>query len=249
MDFKQLVQLASIVLPIIAFLALAIAFAVILQRAGRLLAATRDVERFRRQVGDLGQRIETSLGEISHRVDSLRRGQLDATAISDDLTASLDAVSRYADEARQLQPPLDAARIRSGLISELERAARAIAMIEHGCAIQISARAGARELEAQTAIKRGYLNVLHAREAIHRHRLEAAALTPTDQLRRSLSRPPATTGGPTAGPTAVPTAGPPAGPTAGPSAGSSARPTGGPTAVPPAGPAPTHADPPLDHRM
>jgi hypothetical protein len=244
MDFKQLVQLASIILPIIAFLALAIAFAVILQRAGRLLAATRDVERFRRQVGDLGQRIETSLGEISHRVDSLRRGQLDATAISDDLTASLDAVSRYGDEARQLQPPLDAARIRSGLISELERAARAIAMIEHGCAIQISARAGARELEAQTAIKRGYLNVLHAREAIHRHRLEAAALTPTDQLRRTLSRPPATTAGPTAGAAA--------GPTTGPSPGSTAGPTGttaGPTAGTTAGPAPTHADPPLDHRM
>ena len=39
-------------------------------------------------------------------------------------------------------------------------------MIEHGRAIQASARSGGREIEAQTAIKRGYLNVLHAREAI-----------------------------------------------------------------------------------
>jgi hypothetical protein len=224
-DFRQLLQVASIVLPIVAFLALAIAFAVILQRAGRLLAATRDVERFRRQVGDLGQRIETSLGEISQRVDSLRRGQLDATSISDDLTASLDAVGRYADEARQLLPPLDATRIRRGLIDELERASRAIGMIEHGCAIQISARAGARELEAQTAIKRGYLNVLHAREAINRYRLDAAALTPTDQLRRGLARP--------------------SGPAAGPTAGANAGQTPGPTAGQP----PTRADPPLDHRM
>jgi len=160
---------AAIVLPIIAFLALATAFAVILRRAGRLLAATRDVERFRRQVGDLGERIETSLGEISRRVDALRRGQLDAAAISDDLTASLDAVGRYADEARALQPPVDAVRIRTGLISELERASRAIGMIEHGCSIQISARAGARGLEAQTAIKRGYLNLLHARQSFQDH--------------------------------------------------------------------------------
>jgi hypothetical protein len=82
-------------------------------------------------------------------------------------------------------------RIRTGLIDELERASRAISMIEHGCAIQISARAGVRELEAQTAIKRGYLNVLHAREAIHRHRLEAAALTPTDPAHLGLERRPA----------------------------------------------------------
>jgi hypothetical protein len=188
-ELKQAMEVAAIVLPIIAFLALATAFAVILRRAGRLLAATRDVERFRRQVGDLGQRVETSLGEISHRVDALRRGQVDATTVSDDLTASLDAVGRYADEARALQPPVDASRIRAGLISELERAARAIGMIEHGCAIQISARAGARELEAQTAIKRGYLNVLHAREAINRFRLEASALTPAGEVRRRLDRP------------------------------------------------------------
>jgi hypothetical protein len=198
-SFKDALDVAAIVLPLIAFFSLAIAFAVILQRAGRLLAATRDVERFRRQVGDLGGRIETSLGEISRRVDALRRGQLDATAISDDLTASLDAVSRYAEEARALQPPVAGARIRDGLIDELERAARAINMIEHGCSIQISARAGARELEAQTAIKRGYLNVLHAREAINRHRSEAAAVTPAEEARRTLSRrpppavPPATT--------------------------------------------------------
>jgi len=181
---KDVLAIAAIVLPIIAFLALATAFAVILRRAGRLLAATREVERFRRQVGDLGGRVETSLGEISGRVDALRRGQLDATAISDDLTASLEAVSLYAEEARALQPPAAAARIRAGLIDELERASRAIGMIEHGCAIQISARAGARELEAQTAIKRGYLNVLHAREAIHRYRQDVAAITPGDELTR-----------------------------------------------------------------
>jgi hypothetical protein len=46
-------------------------------------------------------------------------------------------------------------------------------MIEHGRSIQASARAGGREIEAQTSIKRGYLNVLHAREAIS-HQAELA---------------------------------------------------------------------------
>jgi hypothetical protein len=54
-------------------------------------------------------------------------------------------------------------------VAELERAGRALEMVEHGRSIQASARSGGREVEAQTSIKRGYLNVLHAREAIAQH--------------------------------------------------------------------------------
>ena len=39
-------------------------------------------------------------------------------------------------------------------------------MVEHGATILASAQPARREIEAQTSIKRGYLNVLHAREAI-----------------------------------------------------------------------------------
>ncbi len=178
----------AIVLPIAAFLILAVLFLLFLRRAGRLVAATRDVERFRRQVADLAERVETSLGQMSERVDSVRRGQLAAAAVADDLAASLDAVDRYTDEGRALRPPADGEAVRDGLVAELERARRALEMVEHGCAIQASARAGSRELESQTAIKRGYLNVLHAREAIARHAVEAAALVPADPTRRPPAR-------------------------------------------------------------
>ena len=77
----------AIVLPIAAFLILAVLFLLFLRRAGRLVAATRDVERFRRQVADLAERVETSLGQMSERVDSVRRGQLAAAAVADDLAA------------------------------------------------------------------------------------------------------------------------------------------------------------------
>ena len=174
----------TVVLPLALFVILALLFALVLRRAGRLIATTRDVERFRRQVKDLAARVETSLGEVSGRVDAVRRGQVDASAVTDDLAASLDAVDRYADEGRALKPPADADRIREGIIGELERAKRALEMVEHGCSIQASARAGSRALEAQTAIKRGYLNVLHAREAIARLSVEAAELVPTDPSHR-----------------------------------------------------------------
>jgi hypothetical protein len=178
----------AVVLPIAAFLILGALFLLFLRRAGRLVAATRDVERFRRQVADLASRVETSLGQMSERIDSVRRGQLAAGAVADDLAASLDAVDRYADEGRGLRPPHDGEPVRDGLVAELERARRALEMVEHGCAIQASARAGSRELEAQTAIKRGYLNVLHAREAIARHALEAKALVPVDPANRPPAR-------------------------------------------------------------
>jgi hypothetical protein len=175
---------AVVVLPLVGFLVLVVLFVAFLRRAGRLVAATRDVERFRRQVADLAGRVETSLGEVSGRVDAVRRNQLDAAGVADDLSASLDAFDRYTTEARGLHPPVDGHAIRDGIVGELERARRALEMVEHGCAIQASARAGSRELEAQTAIKRGYLNVLHAREAITRHAAEAATLVPATTPRR-----------------------------------------------------------------
>ncbi len=179
---------AAIVLPLIAFLVLAAMFLLFLRRAGRLGAATRDVERFRRQVGDLAGRAEVSLAEMSVRIDAVRRGSVAASALTDDLAASLDAARRYADEARGLRAPHDGYLILDALVGELERASRALEMVEHGCTIQSTMRAGSRGLEAQTAIKRGYLNLLHAREAIARHALEAAALVPADPSRPPRAR-------------------------------------------------------------
>jgi hypothetical protein len=173
-----------LVLPLLAFLILLALFLLVLRRAGRFIAATRDVERFRRQVGDLAGRVETSLGEVCARVDAVRRGQLGADQLADDLSASLDAVGRYTDEARGFHPPVDGRPIRDEIVAALERSSRALEMIEHGRSIQASARSGGREIEAQTAIKRGYLNVLHARESISHQARLAKDLAATDETSR-----------------------------------------------------------------
>ena len=79
-------------------------------------------------------------------------------------------MERYADEAAGPARRGDRGRDpRPDLVAELERAGRALEMVDHGCddpGHRVAARA--RELEAQTSIKRGYLNLLHAREAIGR---------------------------------------------------------------------------------
>ena len=169
-----------LILPLLAFVILLALFLLVLRRAGRFIAETRDIERFRRQLGDLATRIETSLGEICTRIDGFRRGQFGADTLADDITASLDAVARYADEARALHPPAEANRIRDEIVAELERAGRALEMVEHGRGIQVSARSAGREIEAQTSIKRGYLNVLHAREAIVHQARVVASMAPAD---------------------------------------------------------------------
>jgi hypothetical protein len=49
-------------------------------------------------------------------------------------------------------------------------------MVGHGSKILAQARRRGRELEAQTSVKRGYLNLVHAREAIVRHAAAAEEL-------------------------------------------------------------------------
>lgn len=170
----------AVLLPIVAFIALAAGLAVVLRGTGRIVARTRELEHFKSAVRDLAARVDASLGGAAGQIDAVRRRQAGPETISDTLDASTDAVARYADEARNLRGPSSARRIRADLIAELERAERALGMVEHGATIMAAARRGSRELEAQTSIKRGYLNLLHARAAIARHALEAQDLEGDD---------------------------------------------------------------------
>jgi hypothetical protein len=166
----------TVLLPISAFLALAVGVAIVLRRAGRIVARTREVEGFRSSVRDLATRIDQSLEGAAGRIDAVRRGQLGADTIGPTIVAATDAVSRYADEARALRGPAVAAEVRDALVDDLERAERALDMVGHGAGILAQVRRRGRELEAQTSIKRGYLNLIHAREAIVRHAAAAEEL-------------------------------------------------------------------------
>jgi hypothetical protein len=168
-----------ILLPLVAFVALAAGTAIVLRRAGRIVARTREIEGFRSAVRDLTGRVDTSLDGATSRIDAVRRGQVGADTIGETITAATDAVERYIEEARALHGPEGAAEIRDDIVAELERAGRALSMVDHGATILAQVRRRGRELEAQTAIKRGYLNLLHAREAIDRHAARAQALEST----------------------------------------------------------------------
>jgi hypothetical protein len=179
----------TIVLPLGAFIALAALFAVVLHRAGRIVARTREIEGFRSAVRELTGRIEVSLEGATGRIDSVRRQQLGPEAIGETLIAASEAVRLYKEEARGLRGPVEATAIRDDIVLELERAERALGMVEHGAAILGAVRRGGRELEAQTSVKRGYLNLVHAREALRAQALRADELERDARTRRDLLRP------------------------------------------------------------
>jgi hypothetical protein len=177
------VLLLAQLLAVTALIALGLSIAIVVRRATHLLAETRDIEQFRRTVADLAARIETSLDGVAVRVDGVRRHALAAAEVVANIEAAADAVERYAQEAQSLHGPDGAIEIREAIVLELGHAARALEMVDHGCAILAAATIGGRELEAQTAIKRGYLNILHAREALARHAARAAELGGTERSR------------------------------------------------------------------
>lgn len=179
----------ALILSVAAFAALAAAVAVFGRRAGRILGETREAESFRRAIADIAGRAETSLAGVSERVDALRRHQVAPSEVSPNLTAALDAVARYTDEARALRSPAPFAGVRAALVEDLDRASRALELVAHGCTILAESRPRARELEAETSVKRGYLNMLHAREAVARHAAAAATLRLPNEVRSVLRRP------------------------------------------------------------
>jgi hypothetical protein len=158
-------------------------FALLLRRVWALVVESRQMGEFRRHVRDLASRIDGALDAIIGQIDRVRRHQADAATIMSALDRTLELLPTLGDEARALQGPPVTATARTALVGEIDRAERALQMVEHGVAILSTAGAGYRQVEAETAIKRGYLNVVHAREAIARHAEDIIAARPPEDLR------------------------------------------------------------------
>ena len=165
----QLAQVAALVVLALA----AFAVAVGVRSAGRILTKTRQAEGFRGDIDDLARRIETSLSDVSLLIDGVRRRATAADSILENIDLALDAVARYEEEVDALGGPPEAVRYRRAMAAELQRAGRALEMVDHGCRMAASGRKEERGPEADTSIKRGYLNLIHARESIAEHALAA----------------------------------------------------------------------------
>ena len=157
-------------LPVIASLALfvllVVAFAYVLRRAAKVVAVTREDDAFRSDGAALAERAVATITPGAERIDRVRR-RSDAPATLDEVLLELvEAVAALRVEADALVPPAPLVATAARIAEELDRAARAVETVRHGCVL-LGVEAGRpRELEGETSIKRGYLNLLHAREAL-----------------------------------------------------------------------------------
>ena len=182
-------ETALLLLSIASGVAIAAGTWIVLSRTGVVAAEGRDASAGRDAIAALAGRADATLAGIAARIDQVRRGQAEPTELADPLPLAQAEVAALVDDARSVAAPHGLSGIRDDIAAELERAERALDMVEHGRGIMLNARLRGRELEAQTAVKRGYLNLLHAREAIARHASRAAAWrSPTEAWRDARQR-------------------------------------------------------------
>jgi hypothetical protein len=158
----QILAVASLAL----FVALVLAFAYVLRRTAGVVAVTREEDAFRRDGAALAERAATVIGEGAPGIDRVRRRTEAATSLDEPLPQLLEALAGLRAEAEALAPPPALALLRDRLAHELERATRAVETVQHGCVLLGATAGRPRETEGETSIKRGYLNLLHAREAL-----------------------------------------------------------------------------------
>lgn len=175
----------NVILPLI-LVALIIYVAVELtRRARRALALAREAAGFRASALAMSTRIDAILARLAERTDAVRRGTLPPGELTDELAAAAASLDEAAEAARGMPAPPGAGAVREALADDMARGARAVEMILHGCQLAAEGRGRSTELEAQTNVKRGYLNLLHAREALADH---AAAAARTEPVRPPLRR-------------------------------------------------------------
>jgi hypothetical protein len=163
--------------------ALGVVAAITMRRMSTLAARTRTLERFQRGVTGIDARLGITADPFVGQLDEIRRRSGDPNALAEALPVAQDALRALVVEARALKPPTALTSQAVALVVELERAIRSADMVEHGLDAMLAHRGG-RDLEAQTSLKRGALNMRHAREAAGRIAREVAAVRPADLVAR-----------------------------------------------------------------
>jgi hypothetical protein len=168
----------SVLLPLLIFAALGLPIFALVWRVFVVGGELRRDAQQGRAAKDISRRADTSLGELSDIVDDLRHRRAGPEVSGPSLQACALALRRYAVEAESVDKHTPHAE-GAGLVAEIERAQRAVDLIEYGRQVMLDPSGDASE--GETSIKRGYLNLLHAREAIRAKgdELAAAAVAPT----------------------------------------------------------------------
>jgi hypothetical protein len=184
---------AGTIIWLVVLVALLGLFLLTVRRLSVLMGRTRDLERYQRLVRQLDRRLGETADPFLAQLDEIRRRSGDPRTLGASLPAVQDALTAVAAEARAAKVPRGLSREAVAFTVELDRAVRAGELVGHGLDALLADRGG-RDLEAQTSLKRGALNMRHARDAAARLAGEIVAIRPADLLDR-VDQPAARTAG------------------------------------------------------
>jgi hypothetical protein len=180
--------MGAVVLPLLLALLLLYVLVYFARLAGRALAQSREVTRFRFEAKALLAQVDPVLDNLAVRTDSARRQLLAPDEILPDLATGTTSLETAHTTAEGIHAPAHGRHVLEAMRDDVDRASRAVAMITFGCEQAVNGHGRGAELEAQTAVKRGYLNLLHARESLVTHVGEAVRLEPVPAGRARRAR-------------------------------------------------------------
>ena len=159
--------------------ALAVLAAQILVRTTRHVRRTRELEQFQQAVDHLAASLASVAVPLVESLDTMRRHAGDPDAVRAGLGAARGRLAALVAESAALRAPAGLETRAATVTAELGRAARAVDVVSHGLDALVAGR-GDRNLEAETSLKRGTLNLRNASEAVKAVAISVRALRPAD---------------------------------------------------------------------
>ena len=160
---------AKVALPLLIFFVMG---AAILWLLWRVVVAGGRVRREKASgvaAAEIARRTETLLGDLLVVVDEVRRRKVPPQDVEPRMAEAADLLRRQVQDATALSRGGPWATTAAALVADMERAQRAIDLVVHGGEL-LADVTGVGRGEGETSVKRGYLNLVHAREAIHERR-------------------------------------------------------------------------------
>ena len=173
---------AKVVLPLVIFFVMGAALLWLLWRVVVAGGRARRESASGIAAEDLARRCDVLLGDLLIVVDEMRRRKIPAQEAGPKMAAAQDVLRRHVQEAQALSRSGPWATTAAALAADVERAQRAIELVQHGGEL-LADLTGVDWGEGETSVKRGYLNLVHAREAIRERRETIVAVSQAGRSR------------------------------------------------------------------
>ena len=123
----------------------------------------KELGRYRNELLERTQRIDTRLAEVAEEIEALRRRDIDPDTAIERLTVHEEVLEEESEGIQDMLAPEEVHGLHMEYEANLERSLRGILVVERGCAITRLPHRPPEDEEPYTYYKRGAGNVTHAR--------------------------------------------------------------------------------------